>query len=86
MITTYSHSAIEQPQSDLKSLLAEPFLCLGAALFWLVTLPLTALALFGMKIWDTITGLARRRSNPLILRRGNETEPVLSRRTSAHQS
>jgi hypothetical protein len=76
MITTFSHSVFSRQTSDfagLKTVLAEPGLAMVTALFWIAALQLVALALLGVKIWDTVLALASGsgvRANPLILRRG----------------
>ncbi len=73
MTTTYSHSALEtQPSTDLKAMLAEPFLIVGVSAFWALVLPFAAVSMLGVKAWDTAAAFTRRsaRSNPLILRRG----------------
>ncbi len=58
MTTTYSHSTLDsQPSFDWKAALAEPFLIVATSAFWLVTLPFAALAVFSVKIWDTMTGI-----------------------------
>lgn len=87
MITTYSHCALEHHSTtDYKALLSEPFLVLGSAAFWLMALPFAAITLFCVKICETVTGVCRRRSNPLILRRGKDAELVLSRQSTARQA
>lgn len=79
MTTTYSHSALDsEPSFELKAFLAEPFLIVGSLAFWLVTLPFAAVAVFSVKIWDTVTGLSQRRANPLILRSGTPASGVPS--------
>ena len=72
MTTTYSNPTLEsQPTNNFKALLVEPFLILGVFTFWIVTLPLVATSMLGIKIWDAVAGLARRfvSPNPLILGR-----------------
>jgi hypothetical protein len=89
MTTIYSHSTLDaQPSFDWKAALAEPFLIVATSAFWLVTLPPVALAVFSVKIWDTMTGLLQRQANPLILRRGNTTSghPSLAQRRSTKQA
>lgn len=57
----------------LKTALLDPLLVVGVTAFWLLTLPLVAVALLAVKIWDTASAFAHRsavQSNPLILRRG----------------
>lgn len=76
MTTTFSDSALLPQTSDfaaLKTVLVEPALAVGAVFFWITALPLVALSLLGVKIWDTLLALASGsgvRPNPLILRRG----------------
>ena len=76
MTTTFSDSALT-PQSfglaELKNALLEPVLVVGVAFFWVAALPLVALSLMCVKIWDALMALksgAGVRPNPLILRRG----------------
>lgn len=87
MTTAYSHSTPHSHTSyDWKAILAEPFLIVATSLFWLLTLPLAAIAVFSVKIWDTVTGLAQRQANPLILRRGSAAQhSPLANRTAAGQ-
>lgn len=76
MITTYSDSAFTTQSfdsSELKTVLLEPALMVGAAIFWVAVLPFVALSLMGIKIWDTLKALGSGssvRPNPLILRTG----------------
>jgi hypothetical protein len=76
MTITFFDSALSAHSSDyagLKTAMAEPALVLGAASFWAAALPLAALSLLCVKIWDTLLALASGsgvRPNPLILRHG----------------
>ena len=75
MTNTYSHAALTSRPfglAELKANLIEPFLVVGVSLFWIVTLPFAAAALFGVKIWDAVSVFSRStsRNHPLILRRG----------------
>ncbi|MEO5717790.1 MAG: hypothetical protein ABIR29_04370 [Chthoniobacterales bacterium] len=88
MITTYSDSALT-PQaaglSELKTVLLEPALLVGAAIFWVAALPFVALSLMGVKIWDTLKALgsgATVRPNPLILRTGLAKSPLTVRNSA----
>ncbi|HEY1769321.1 MAG TPA: hypothetical protein VGG02_03600 [Chthoniobacterales bacterium] len=71
MITTYSNTSLEsEPSFDIKAILAEPFLVVGSAAFWLITLPLAAVAVICVRGWDALSNLFSPRANPLILQRG----------------
>ena len=90
MTTTFSNSALETESglSTLKSAVIEPVLMAGAATFWVAALPVVAVSLMGVKIWDTVAGLvsgSADRSNPLILRRGL-AKGSLAGRSSAQAS
>jgi hypothetical protein len=88
MITT---DAIPALSSDgwagfpsLKAALLEPLMIVAAALFWLATLPLAALALIALKLWQTSVALAAGemvRPNPLILRRNSLMRFLLRRQS-----
>lgn len=89
MITTNvlpaPHSESWTGSSDPKAILLEPLLIAGTALFWLCVLPLTAIGLMAVKVWETATAVVcgrMVRRNPLILRR-NSTNWTLPRRRSA---
>jgi hypothetical protein len=76
MIATYSDSALAPHLSfgsaELKAVFIEPFLVVGAALFWIGALPFVAVSLMGLKVWETLVALTSGkavRPNPLILRR-----------------
>lgn len=73
MITTYPQSALDSHGIDWKSIVVEPFLIAGVSAFWLVTLPVAAVALLAVKMCEGAVAFARgsARKNPLILRRGN---------------
>jgi hypothetical protein len=60
MTTTFSDSALSPQTPDFDQLKAfvEPGLVLSAGLFWIAALPLVALSLLGVKIWDTLLALA----------------------------
>jgi hypothetical protein len=60
MTTTFSDSALSPQTPDFDELKAfvEPGLVLSAGLFWIAALPLVALSLLGVKIWDTLLALA----------------------------
>jgi hypothetical protein len=83
MTSTYSQSTLA-PRSfgaaELKAALVEPLLVVGVSAFWLVTLPVAAISLFAVKIWDTAAGFARGpvQTNPLILRRGQPSTGMTS--------
>jgi hypothetical protein len=74
--TNFSDSALASQSfgfAELKTVLLEPALVLGSALFWVAALPFVAFFLMVVKIWDTMLALksgAAVRPNPLILRRG----------------
>jgi hypothetical protein len=72
MTTTYSNSALDSHGTDWKSLVAEPFLIAGVSAFWLLTLPVAAVALVGAKVCEGAVAFAHgsTRNNPLILRKG----------------
>ena len=76
MTTAFSDSTLTSQTfgfAELKTVLVEPVLVIGAGLFWIVALPFVAIALMLAKIWDTLLALksgAAVRPNPLILRRG----------------
>ena len=75
MTTTFSDSALspQTPNFDELKAFVEPGLVLSAGLFWIAALPLVALSLLGVKMWDTLLALASgssARPNPLILRLG----------------
>ena len=74
MLTTYSTSGFEtQTESKLHSILVEPFLVLGVFAFWVITLPVAAISMLGIKTWDAISAFQHRalRANPLILSKQN---------------
>ena len=86
MTTIYSHSALTPRPfglSELKAILIEPFLVVGVSVFWIVTLPFTAVSLLVVKVWDIVSGYSR--ANPLILRRGNagKSDPAPAQGASA---
>ncbi len=59
--------------ATLKTVVVEPALIAAAAVFWVAALPFIAFSLMGVKIFDTVKGIASGNSgrpNPLILRRG----------------
>lgn len=54
-----------------KAAVIEPLLIAGAALFWVLALPVVAISLVGVKIWEALVALSTGnavRPNPLILR------------------
>ncbi len=70
--------------SNPKAALLEPLMIVAAALFWLATLPLAALALIALKLWQTSVALAAGemvRPNPLILRRNSLMRFLLRRQS-----
>jgi hypothetical protein len=72
MLTTYSNPGFEaHPENKLHSILIEPFLVLGVFAFWVVTLPVAAVSMLGIKTWDAVIAFKHRafRANPLILSR-----------------
>ncbi|MEO7725483.1 MAG: hypothetical protein ABIU29_12495 [Chthoniobacterales bacterium] len=86
MTTALTHSFMPKHElpapvgTDLKSLLLEPLMVVGTALFWLAVLPLTGLFCAGVAIYDKAVALkkadlripALRSSaahNPLVLRK-----------------
>jgi hypothetical protein len=67
----------------LRTILLEPILTVASAAFWLVALPLVAISLACVKVWDTLVALQSSKAvlpNPLILRRGRpaQHDPALS--------
>ncbi len=71
--------------SDPKALLVESLLVVAAGLFWLCALPMIAVALIAVKIWDTCVALVSGkmvRPNPLILRRRSLATPFMRRRAA----
>ena len=93
MTSTYSQTPLASRSfgpAELKAALVEPLLVVGVSAFWLITLPVAAVSLFAVKIWDTAVGFAHGsvQTNPLILRRGQpstrETSPA--HRTAAKRA
>ncbi len=88
MITTFANSSLTQSwteTSGVKTLLVEPLLTAGAALFWLAAIPFVALSLVALKVWETLVGLISGnagRANPLILRRGLAKSSIAPRSTT----
>lgn len=78
MITTCSNPSLDSHSFDLKATVTEPLLVAGVSAFWLVTLPVAAVALLGVKVVDGVNAFVRgsARTNPLILRKGNATRIV----------
>lgn len=71
MTTTFADSSLKtQSVSGLKTVLVEPALIAGAAVFWVAALPFVALSLGGVKVWDAMKRISAGPPNPLILRRG----------------
>lgn len=76
MITTSFANPTLSPEpalNHLKTALLEPVLVAGAAIFWLLALPVVAVWLMALKIWEVLVALSLGnavRPNPLILRRG----------------
>lgn len=69
--TICSNSALTSEFSGSKVLLLEPVLAVLVAAFWLVALPLAAVSLVAVRIWDALVALVTGhalRPNPLILR------------------
>ncbi len=58
----------------LGHLLLEPILVVGVSLFWLITLPLAALSLFFVKVYEGVK--TQFQPNPLFLPRRSE-EPLV---------
>ena len=88
MITTDAIPALSSDSwagfSNPKAALLEPLMIVAAALFWLATLPLAALALIALKLWQTSVALAAGemvRPNPLILRRNSLMRFLLRRQS-----
>ena len=88
MITTDAIPALSSDSwagfSNPKAVLLEPLMIVGAALFWVATLPVAALALMALKLWQTSLALASGemvRPNPLILRRNSPMRFVLRRQS-----
>ncbi len=52
--TIYSPALTPRPFGlpNLKAILIQPFLILGVSLFWIVTLPIAAVSLVAIKVWD----------------------------------
>ena len=68
-------NATKQPR--LHMILVEPLLVVATAVFWLLALPLVAVSLGSVKIWDAFVALNSSEiatPNPLILRRGRQPE------------
>jgi len=69
-------NAIQQP-GLLHMILVEPLLVVATAVFWLLALPLVAVSLGSVKIWDALVALNSGEiatPNPLILRKGRQPE------------
>ena len=88
MITPHAIPALDsQPwagSSDPKAILLECLLIAGTALFWFFALPVAAVALMAVKIWETLVALISGkmvRPNPLILRRRPATTAFIRRRS-----
>ena len=63
----------EPPPNEFKFAIFEPLLIAGAALFWVLALPVVAMSLMAVKIWEVLFALSTGQSvrpNPLILRQG----------------
>jgi len=75
MTTSFANSSVypEPTHTHLKTALLEPVLVAGAALFWVLALPVVATWLIALKIWEVVVALSLGnavRPNPLILRYG----------------
>ena len=65
--------APEPSLPQFKAAFLEPVLIAGAALFWVLALPVVAVSLMAVKIWEVLVALFMGqavRPNPLILRHG----------------
>jgi hypothetical protein len=65
--------AAEPTLTHFKTAILEPLLITGAALFWVLALPVVAVSLMAVKIWEVLVALSLGnavRHNPLILRQG----------------
>lgn len=65
--------AAEPTLTQFKAAVFEPLLVAGAALFWVLALPVVALSLLAVRIWEVLVALSTGhavRPNPLILRQG----------------
>ena len=76
MMTTSFVNPSLAPEPNLpqfKAAVLEPLLVAGAALFWVLALPVVAISLVAVKIWEVMVALSLGnavRPNPLILRQG----------------
>lgn len=99
MTTTLLHSLMPEDQNpsgltNLKSVLLEPVLVIGACLFWLGVLPITGVFCAGVAVYDKISSLKGReihlpdlRHNPLVLRKKSAREQqTASQRRGATQA
>ena len=90
MVSSHVSSEVSSDSSFLAFLL-EPFLIVGSVLFWMLVLPLAAVARFSVGVYDAVAaifskarqleGLGNRKPNPLVLRRGSA--PAGKRTTAA---
>jgi len=65
--------AAEPTLTQFKVAVFEPLLVAGAALFWVLALPVVAMTLLAVRIWEVLVALSTGhavRPNPLILRQG----------------
>ncbi len=87
MTTTYSQPSLDSHPFDLKSALVEPLLVVGVSAFWLVTLPVAAVAMLGVKVGEGVNAFVRgsARANPLILRKGHAAKNETALSTQAAQ-
>lgn len=65
-----------------KSFLLEPFLVVGAGLFWLIVLPITAVFCATVALYDKIVSLKAGEVRLPDLRRGTAHNPLVLRRRS----
>lgn len=77
--------AAEPTLAQFKAAVIEPLLVAGAALFWVLALPVVAMSLVAVKIWEVLVALSTGhavRPNPLILRQG-PIKATVARRIAA---
>jgi hypothetical protein len=73
MTTSFANPSLspEPALNHFKAAVFEPVLVAGAALFWVLALPVVAVWLMALKIWEVLVALSLGhavRPNPLILR------------------
>lgn len=90
MTTTLLHSLMPEGQNpsgltNLKSVLLEPVLVIGACLFWLAVLPITGVFCAGVAVYDKITSLKGREIHLPDLRHNPAHNPLVLRKKSARE-